>query len=431
VIIDATDPTPLQINGSAVELTGSETIAVGNGTITRTQNGNTLTITYPGQDDTAGIGDERLTVDLYGDRVDIALSLDPDRDRPVEGIFGPADGNATNDIGLPNGTALTQPPQAEQLYGVFRQSWRVNNSTTLFAYEDDNGPETYYDPTIPAEAISLADLDQTTRQAAEQQAVDAGLQPGTVAFRNAVLDVALTDDGSYLTSAQQQNTSVETTTVVGTPTESTLRVEPASASVTPGETTELNLTLERAPEGLAGYNLTVSVDISVAATDGVSVADATAPGIFNNSVSETTIGPANQTVEITAADIKTVVEANATDIPLGSITVAADETADVSEVPVTVSVSRVIDDTGSRIDVKTQNATVSVTEQPPLAEGLAPPTDPDDDGIFEDVNGNGRLDFNDVVVFFENLRDAEAPFQDLNENGRIEFDDIVELFQEI
>jgi hypothetical protein len=226
VIIDATDPTPLQINGSAVELTGSETIAVGNGTITRTQNGNTLTVTYPGQDDTAGIGDERLTVDLYDDRVDIALSLDPDRERPVEGIFGPA-----------NGTALTQPPQAEQLYGVFRQSWRVNNSTTLFAYEDDNGPETYYDPTIPAEAISLADLDQTTRQAAEQQAVDAGLQPGTVAFRNAVLDVALTDDGSYLTSAQQQNTSVETTTVVGTPTESTLRVEPASASVTPGETT--------------------------------------------------------------------------------------------------------------------------------------------------------------------------------------------------
>jgi PKD repeat protein len=201
--------------------------------------------------------------------------------------------------------------------------------------------------------------------------------------------------------------------------------------VTPGETTELNLTLERAPEGLAGYNLTVSVDISVAATDGVSVADATAPGIFNNSVSETTIGPANQTVEITATDIKTVVEADATDIPLGSITVAANETADVSEVPVTVSVSRVIDDTGSRIDVKTQNATVSVIEQPPLAEGLAPPTDPDDDGIFEDVNGNGRLDFNDVVVFFENLRDAEAPFQDLNENGRIEFDDIVELFKEI
>jgi len=66
-----------------------------------------------------------------------------------------------------------------------------------------------------------------------------------------------------------------------------------------------------------------------------------------------------------------------------------------------------------------------------LAEGLNPPTDPDNDGVFEDLNGNGRLDFNDVVVLFENLPDAETPFQDINENGRIDFDDIVELFKEI
>ncbi|RLJ00995.1 MAG: hypothetical protein DRP08_06080 [Candidatus Aenigmatarchaeota archaeon] len=29
-----------------------------------------------------------------------------------------------------------------------------------------------------------------------------------------------------------------------------------------------------------------------------------------------------------------------------------------------------------------------------------PPTDPDDDGLYEDINGNGRKDFNDVVKFF-------------------------------
>jgi uncharacterized protein (DUF2141 family) len=243
------------------------------------------------------------------------------------------------------------------------------------------------------------------------------------------LDVALTDDGSYLTSAQQQNTTAETTTIVGTPTESIVRVEPTSASLTPGETTELNLTLERAPEGLAGYNLTVSV--AVGTSDEVSVADATAPDIFNNSVTETTIESNNQTVEIRATDITTVVEANETDISLGTITVAADETADVSEIPVTVSVSGIDDDSGSPIDVRTDNGTVSVTEQPPLVEGLNPPTNPDNDGVFEDVNGNGRLDFNDVVILFENLPDAETPFQDVNGNGRIDFDDIVELFREI
>ncbi len=190
VIIDVTDTIPLQINGSRVELNRSETVAVGNGTITRS--GNTLTITYPGADAETTLGDEYLTVDLYSNRVDIELNLDPERELPVEGVFGPADGNITNDIGLPNGTALAQPPQAEQLYGVFRQSWRVNNSTTLFAYENDNGPETYYDPTIPAGAISLADLDPTERQVAEQRAIDAGLQPGSAAFRNAVLDLVIT-----------------------------------------------------------------------------------------------------------------------------------------------------------------------------------------------------------------------------------------------
>jgi len=62
---------------------------------------------------------------------------------------------------------------------------------------------------------------------------------------------------------------------------------------------------------------------------------------------------------------------------------------------------------------------------------LSPPTDPDNDGVFEDINGNGRLDFSDVVALFENLPDARAPFQHFNDNGRIDFDDIVELFKQI
>ncbi|MBU3966577.1 MAG: hypothetical protein KKG76_04250 [Euryarchaeota archaeon] len=63
------------------------------------------------------------------------------------------------------------------------------------------------------------------------------------------------------------------------------------------------------------------------------------------------------------------------------------------------------------------------------------PTDPDGDGLYEDINGNGRKDFNDVVMFFNYLEwipDNEpiASF-DFNGNGRIDFNDIVKLFEEL
>jgi len=63
------------------------------------------------------------------------------------------------------------------------------------------------------------------------------------------------------------------------------------------------------------------------------------------------------------------------------------------------------------------------------------PTDPDNDGIYEDLNGNGRLDFADVVLYFNQMTwiAANEPIEafDLNGNGRIDFADIVALFNEI
>ena len=63
------------------------------------------------------------------------------------------------------------------------------------------------------------------------------------------------------------------------------------------------------------------------------------------------------------------------------------------------------------------------------------PTDPDRDGFYEDLNGNGRLDFADVVLYFNEMEwitenEPVAAF-DLNVNGRIDFADIVALFNEI
>jgi PKD repeat protein len=56
-------------------------------------------------------------------------------------------------------------------------------------------------------------------------------------------------------------------------------------------------------------------------------------------------------------------------------------------------------------------------------------------GLYDDVNGNGRGDFADVVLYFNQMawiaaNEPLAPF-DYNANGRIDFADVVRLFDRL
>jgi PKD repeat protein len=67
----------------------------------------------------------------------------------------------------------------------------------------------------------------------------------------------------------------------------------------------------------------------------------------------------------------------------------------------------------------------------PLPGCSIPPRDLDGDGRYEDVNGNGRRDFADVVALFSNLgwcAEHEPLAFDFNRNGRCDFADVVSLF---
>ena len=76
---------------------------------------------------------------------------------------------------------------------------------------------------------------------------------------------------------------------------------------------------------------------------------------------------------------------------------------------------------------------VSTRSVPPVFPGYTnPPTDPNHDNLYEDINGNGELDFDDVVVYYDNMdwieENASIAFFDYNKNGLIDFDDIVKLY---
>ena len=84
------------------------------------------------------------------------------------------------------------------------------------------------------------------------------------------------------------------------------------------------------------------------------------------------------------------------------------------------------------------NATPTPPDAPgpivyPTLPGMTSPVqDLDGDQTAEDLNGNGRLDFDDVVTLFEffnspTVQDNQAVF-DYNGNGQVDMDDVITLF---
>ena len=92
-----------------------------------------------------------------------------------------------------------------------------------------------------------------------------------------------------------------------------------------------------------------------------------------------------------------------------------------------------------RVTATRTGYTISTADGPELPGTLPgasmPSTDPDFDGVFIDLNGNGRRDFADVVMLFNQMTwiAANEPVErfDFNGNGRIDFADVVVCFNRI
>jgi len=68
----------------------------------------------------------------------------------------------------------------------------------------------------------------------------------------------------------------------------------------------------------------------------------------------------------------------------------------------------------------------------PVPGGSGAPTDTDGDGLYDDVNGNGRRDFGDILLFFDRMewiaKNGPRAAFDFNGNGVIDFGDTIRLF---
>ncbi len=208
-------------------------------------------------------------------------------------------------------------------------------------------------------------------------------------------------------------------------------VDVESAAVSYGKTVELAVTASSLPAGFSGARLDVSVsNPEVAEITGASYSEA-----FGLTASPETRG-SGSAVRLKVADTERAVEGGM-DVTLATLEV---EGVGTGTTDLVVDVHEMDDDDGASIDVEERSGLLVTGPQPvgsgpDSGPGGRAPTDPDDDGRYEDVNGNGRLDYDDVVLLFENIetdavRMNESAY-DFNENGEIDYDDIVSLYEEI
>jgi len=192
-----------------------------------------------------------------------------------------------------------------------------------------------------------------------------------------------------------------------------------------GEEGFSRIILSRAPAGLAGYEIIVRLIGEVA-----DIVDARFPdwaGLTDKSISD-------HQARLKAVDIQDRIRVGSEEIVLAEVVFRGKAEG---EARIEIEVVRMDDDRGESISVTIRNGVLVVVPAgpPPVERDLPPPRDLDGDGLYEDINGNGRLDFDDVVKFFQHFDEpviSQYPrYYDFNRNGRLDYDDIVELFRRV
>ena len=190
--------------------------------------------------------------------------------------------------------------------------------------------------------------------------------------------------------------------------------------VTAGDETAASVVLSEAPEGVAGFNMTLGVDGEEVTIVATSVGDS-----FDLAVTDTDADAAM----IRGLDFNQNVQAGAENVTLATAYVrgaeGADGTAEISITDVNVLES----DEAETINATTSNATLEVHNVEPIAYNQLP-IDADADGLYEDIDGNGEVNRNDAQIFFREFNsDAIQGYDeyDFNQDGKLSYSDIIAL----
>jgi hypothetical protein len=244
---------------------------------------------------------------------------------------------------------------------------------------------------------------------------------------DAATDVVANTDGSYTLAGytQSADTYLRSSWVLNTDggdSDSTVPIINLPDRSTKGlSETTMTATLDQAPNGLSGFTIEVTPkDGTIAEIQSVEEADI--------SVLETELKQ-DGSAEITATDFPEEIGSGTTDIDLFDIRLSPQQFGTTS---FDITVKRMDNTAGEAINPQTSVGTLDIGQgPPPLPDQANAPRDPNGDGVYEDVYGNGRVSFSDAVLLAKNL-DSKAVSQhnsqfDFVGNGRVSFADAIEL----
>jgi hypothetical protein len=208
---------------------------------------------------------------------------------------------------------------------------------------------------------------------------------------------------------------------------SEVSIIPSSQSVATGGTATYDIVVDNAPDGVDSYDYVVSTSDAdnASITDfefaGLSESDATAAlNITSNGSSADVVGG------LAALD-------GGSDVVIGTITVEAGSNA--STVDLSVSTNQIIDGNNNEMNITDENnAVVTVTAGPGDITGDGNVAqDPDGDGQYEDINGDGVVGLVDLRPYFGYLNSDNGyqPGLDWNEDGVVDLRDLRPFFEEI
>lgn len=191
-------------------------------------------------------------------------------------------------------------------------------------------------------------------------------------------------------------------------------------SMKPGDVAMTAVFIEMVPpERIAGFDITItSSNPSVAA-----ITDANLIG-FGFTHEEVVANG----IRVVAVDTHGALQAGTPNVALATLEISGVASG---QIYLQVTVNQFDDWNGDPINV-TANDGVALVEAPTLPGVDRPVRDNNNDGLFEDMNGNGWSDFKDIILFFLNVNAPQvvdnAALFDFDDNGAVSPNDVVVLF---